>query len=212
VVIATQTMLAMRCPECGRLEYHNLSRFTFPAGRPLQIRCPCGVLKAVVRKKGDYFLQVRCAVCERMHPFRFGRRLFWAPEVTFLFCPDTDCALGELGPLAGVKTLTLSQKKEINSLFNELAGEDYFHRREAMKRVLARLSDLCAEGLLFCQCGNYKIGVEIFPDRLELRCARCGGVSVVYAETEEDVAAALQIDKLELVQDGMMNYVSRRNP
>jgi len=42
------------------------------------------------------------------------------------------------------------------------------------------------------------------PDRLELRCVRCGAVSVVYAETEEDTAIALKINELELIQNGIM--------
>ncbi len=200
MLIATQTMLAMRCPECGRLEYHKLSRFDFSAGCAAQIRCSCGALKLAGRKKGThYFLQARCVVCASMHPYRLSSRiLFWAQEITALSCPDTGLELGYLGPPAKMK----SQKKK--TLFHELAGEDYFHNSEVMGQVLTHMCDLSEDGLLSCQCGNYKIDIEIFPDRLELRCVRCGAVSVVFAETEEDTAIALKINELELIQNGVM--------
>ena len=205
MLIATQTMLAMRCPECGRLEYHKLSRFDFLEGRAVQTRCSCGALKLAVRKKGtDYFLQVRCVVCASVHPYRLSSRILWAREITTLSCPDTGLELGYLGPLAKMRNLSQNEKKEIGILFHELTGEDYFHNSEVMGRVLTHMCDLSEDGLVSCQCGNYKIGIEIFPDRLELRCARCGAVSVVFAETEEDTAIALKINELELIQNGVM--------
>ncbi|MEW6423136.1 MAG: hypothetical protein AB1523_00070 [Bacillota bacterium] len=205
MLVATQTMLAMRCPECGMVEYHKLSRFDFADGRLAQIRCSCGALKlAVTKKEADYLVQVRCVVCETMHMRTFKGRLLWAPEIIALFCQDTGVELGYIGPLQKIKGLTQSKKKEMGILFNELTGEDYFHNSEVMNQVLTHILGLAEDGLVSCQCGNYNIGVEIFPDRLELRCAKCGAVSVVYAETEEDIAPALKIKELELIQSGIM--------
>ncbi len=205
MLVATQTMLAMRCPECGMLEYHKLSRFDFVGGRTVQVRCSCGALKLGVAKKGkDCLLQVRCVVCEGMHMRSLKGRLLWTEEIVPLFCPDTGVELGYIGPLQKVKRLAQNKRDEMGILFNELTGEDYFHNSEVMSRVLTHILDLVENGLLSCQCGNYNIGVEIFPDRLELRCPKCGAVSVVYAETEEDIAIALQTKELELIQNGIM--------
>lgn len=205
MLVATQTMLAMRCPECGMLEYHRLSRFDFVRGSVIQIRCSCGGLKLAVTKKGkDYLLQVRCVVCESMHVRSLQGRLLWSGKVFELFCPDTGIELGYVGPLQRIKNLTKNKREEMGILFNELTAEDYFHNSEVMSQVLTHIFGLLEDGLLSCQCGNYNIGVEVFPDRLELRCPKCGAVSVVYAETEDDVNIALKTNELELIQNGIM--------
>lgn len=202
MLIATQTMLAMRCPECGRLEYHKLSRFDFLEGRTFQVRCSCGKLKLAVTKKGrGYILQVHCVVCGCTHTRGIKGHLLWAQEVVELLCLDTGIELGYIGPLPKVKNLAQNKREEMSSLFRELTSEDYFHNSEVMNRILTRVLELGERSLLSCQCGNYNIGIEIFPDRLELRCPKCGAVSVVYGETEEDIAIAFQANEIELTRN-----------
>jgi len=205
VLIATQTMLAMRCPSCGRLEYHRLSRFDFADGRLVQFRCSCGSLKLVATKKGrEYSTQIRCVICHSMHICKLKGSLLWSLQVTDLCCPDTGMELGHIGPLQKIKRIKQNKRTEVDVLFNELTGENFFHDSEVMNKVLNHMLGLVEHGLLYCQCGNYNIGLEIFPDRLELCCPKCGAVSVVYAETEEDIYIAQRTSELELIEKGIM--------
>lgn len=202
MLVATRAMLAMRCPECGLLEYHGVSRFDFPPGKPVQIRCSCGGLKAVVTKKGrEYLFSVRCLVCEQMHASAFDGRLFRVPEAAVLTCPSTGLELGCAGFPGRVRPSCAQQGGGF--LSGPLAGGDYFRNAGIMNRILDHFLGLAGGSLLFCQCGNYNIVIEVFPERLEVRCPRCGAVSVVFGETEEDAAVALKIREMELAESGI---------
>jgi len=63
--------------------------------------------------------------------------------------------------------------------------------------------ELAEQGLVYCQCGNYNIEIDVFPDRMELQCKKCNGVSIIYAETEEDLSIVQQVDELELIKDSL---------
>jgi phage FluMu protein Com len=205
VLIATQTMLAMRCPSCGRLEYHRLSRFDFTDSIMVQLRCSCGGLKLMAARKGkEYSIQVRCAICNCMHQYRLKGALLWSLQVTDIYCPDSGMELGHLGPLQKIKKIKQSKRSEMNVLFDELTGENFFHDSKVMNKVLNHILGLVEHGLLYCQCGNYNIGLEIYPDRLELSCPKCGAVSVVYAEIEKDIYIAQRTSELELIEKGIM--------
>ena len=49
--IDTNAVLAMRCPECGKMEYHNFSRFSFSRGKAFHITCSCGATKLIESTK-----------------------------------------------------------------------------------------------------------------------------------------------------------------
>lgn len=204
MLIATETMLAMRCPECGKLEFHRLSRFAFSGGRSVQFACSCGTTKLNVsaRKKGEILFQVGCVACEVMHVRTISGQLVWLPKVVIFSCQETGLELGYMGPFEEIRQLVRNQK-EVKLLFSELTGEDYFHNSEIMCQVLTYIHELAEQGLIYCQCGNYNIEIDVFPDRLELQCAKCNGVSIIYAETEEDLSIVQQVDELELIKDGL---------
>ncbi|MDD4169235.1 MAG: hypothetical protein PHD36_03085, partial [Desulfotomaculaceae bacterium] len=87
-------------------------------------------------------------------------------------------------------------------LLDELESYSYFHNPAIMYEVLDCMYDIANEGELYCQCGDFKIEVDIFPDRLELHCRNCDSINIVYAETEEDLSVIQQIDSIELAMHG----------
>lgn len=204
MLITTETLLAMRCPECGKLEFHQLSRFAFSGRKAIQITCSCGAVKlTMTTKKGSgYFLHIPCLVCEGKHLRSLSVKRMWSGEVTELFCPDTGMELGYLGPSEEVRSLMSDYEDELEALVNEFDSDDYFHNSEIMYEVLNCLHDIAEQGLLYCQCGNTQIEVDIFPDRLELHCKRCNSINIIYAETEEDLNVIQQVEEIELAQNG----------
>jgi len=205
MIIETGALLAMRCPECGKLDYHKLSRFEFGLRKKVEIACKCGFIKLVVNTKDrkDYMLQVPCVVCESKHMRSISSRRFWSDEVNYLFCQETGLELGYLGPEEEVRELAEAQEESIESLANEFEGEDrYFNNSEIMYEVLNRLHDIAEQGALFCQCGNLDVEVDIFPDRLELHCKECDSINIIYAETEDDLRVIKDVDTIELTRNG----------
>jgi len=205
MIIETGALLAMRCPECGKLDYHHLSRFEFGRRKKVEIACKCGFVKLVVNTKDrrNYVVQVPCVVCESKHMRSISSRRFWSDEVNYLFCQETGLELGYLGPEEAVRELAEAQEESIESLANEFEGEDrYFNNSEIMYEVLNRLHDIAEQGALYCQCGNLDVEVDIFPDRLELHCKECDSINIIYAETEDDLRVIKDVETIELTRNG----------
>lgn len=205
MVIPTDTILAMRCPECGKLEYKELSRFQFSGAGSVSVYCSCGAAKLIVSTKNhrDYWVQVPCVVCETKHLRSIPGKLLWSKgEVQYLLCQETGLELGYLGPEEKVKNLTGSYEEELEVLTSEFGDDDYFHNSEVMYEVLNRLHDIAETDALYCQCGNRNVEVDIFPDRLELHCRECDSVNIIYAENDEDLKVIEGIDSIELTQNG----------
>lgn len=205
MVITTDVLLGMRCPDCGKLDYHRLSRFSFSGGQRVDIKCACGAIKLSVgtRNHKDYLLQLPCVVCETNHALSVGSGMLWRGEVVYLYCQETGLDLGFLGPEEDVRMLCAAYEESMEALAREFEKEDeYFHSPEIMYEVLNRLHDIAEQGTLYCQCGNVDVDVDIFPDRLELNCQDCGSVNIIYAETEEDLRVIRSTEAIELTRSG----------
>ncbi|SFQ98282.1 hypothetical protein [Desulfoscipio geothermicus] len=205
MIIVTDTLLAMRCPECGKLDYHTISRFAFSGCKNVEIKCSCGTVKLNITTKNrkNYWLQVPCVVCETKHLRTFSGKMLWSGEVNYLFCQETGLELGYIGPGEEVRVLALAHEETMEALADELDREDeYFNNSDIMYEVLNSLHDIAEQGALYCQCGNRDVEVDIFPDRLELHCKDCDSVNIIYAETEEDLRVIKEVETIELTQNG----------
>jgi len=204
VPIATSAVLAMRCSECGKMEFNDFSRFSFCRGKTVQICCSCGATKLTISTKNlsSYWLQIPCLICDSKHFMEFTGKSLWSGEITCLSCQDTDLELAHIGPESKVAKMATSYEQELETLVDEFGCDDYFHNSEIMYEVLNCLHDIADHGALYCQCGNRKIEVELFPDCLELQCKNCDSVNIIYAETEEDLNVIRQVETIELAQNG----------
>lgn len=203
MLITTEAVLAMRCPECGKLEVHDISRFAFSGGKSLQINCSCGTAKLVIRAgRRSYWLQVSCVVCETRHQQEIAGKALWNSGVTRLFCPEVEMELGYIGSELEVREVVKSSEVDLEALIEEFEQEDYFHNPLIMCDVLNCLHDIASSGALYCQCDSQRIEVNVFPDRLELHCKNCDGIYIIYAENEEDLEVIQQVDTIELSKHG----------
>ncbi|MHB9093535.1 MAG: hypothetical protein ACYC21_02590 [Eubacteriales bacterium] len=204
MIVATEFVVAMRCPSCGKLDFHSISRFAFAKASSYKVTCSCGAPKLIIGTKNrqQYWFQMPCVLCETNHLVYYKARQLWSDEVTFFYCNDTNVELGFFGPGDKVHTLAENYEHNLESLVDELGYDDYFFNAEIMFEVLNCLHDIAEEGFLYCECGSYQIEIDIFPERIELQCKDCKTISVVYAETEEDLNRIKGIKKIELVKNG----------
>lgn len=204
VLITTVVTLAIRCPECGVLEFHNLSRFSLSGKGKFASHCSCGafLLGIVNRSPGIYWLQIPCIFCETKHLLELSGTRLWGKETIHLNCPQSGLELGFIGEEKRVKELAESLDSGLQSLIDELGYDEYFNNPEVMHQVMESLEEIADNGDLSCQCGNTRIEVDVFLDRLELHCPECDSINIVYAETEEDLKVIQQVDAIELTQHG----------
>ncbi|MCL5058382.1 MAG: hypothetical protein M1130_10430 [Actinobacteria bacterium] len=203
--VETEKVLAMRCPQCGRLEFHHLQRFSAGPGRSLIIKCTCGAVKFVIgtKNRSDYHLKVACIFCEGYHCQTLpGRRIWSSGGVVDLYCHDTGLELGHIGGEDKVGEIASGRDRELEILINEFGRDEFFSSSKIMYEVLQCLHQMAEKGTLYCQCGNRQVEVKIFSDRLELLCGDCGSVNIIYAENEEDLQVIRQVEEIELVKNG----------
>lgn len=204
MIVSTEATLAMRCPTCGKLEFHKISRFALTGWRKLQVNCSCGALKLVISaiRKKQYRLQIPCVLCGSQHLRTFTGNAFWPHGVIGFFCFDTGLELGYLGPVEEVQRLAGHREAVSGIPVDEFMSKDYFHNSEVMYAVLNHVHSLAERRMIYCQCGNQDIEVDVFPDRLELHCSNCDSINIVYAETEEDLEVVRRVQEIELTESG----------
>ncbi|WP_031514221.1 hypothetical protein [Desulfofalx alkaliphila] len=204
MLINTSTVLAMRCPQCGKLEFHMLSRFAFSGRRQLEVKCACGAVLLVASKKrnGFYALQLPCVICEVKHQRQITGSKLWSQQLINLYCQETGVELGHLGPDKKVREAVKNHEYDLEKLIDQFDNDDYFNNSGIMYEVLNCLHDIAERNALYCQCGNDSIEVDIFPDRLELQCKDCDSINIIYAETEEDLRVIKEVEYIELARHG----------
>ncbi|PKM82183.1 MAG: hypothetical protein CVU89_05940 [Firmicutes bacterium HGW-Firmicutes-14] len=204
MIVATEFVVAMRCPLCGKMDFHPVSRFAFAGAGNLKVNCTCGAPKLIIGTKNreQYWFQVPCILCETNHLVYYKARQMWSGEINFFYCNDSNVELGFFGPGEKVYNLAENYEHNLESLVDGLGYDDYFFNPEIMFEVLNCLHDIAEEGFLYCECGSYQIEIDIFPDKIELQCKDCKTTSIVYAENEEDLNRIRSIKKIELVKSG----------
>lgn len=204
MIVATEFVVAVRCPSCGKMDFHSVSRFSFSNNNTHKITCTCGTPKLIIGTKNrqHYWFQIPCVLCETNHLVYYKAKQLWSNELNFFYCTDADIELGYFGPEEKVKTFSENYDNNIESLVEELGYDDYFNSPDIMFEVLNSLHEIAEEGFLYCDCGSFQIEIDIFPDRVELQCKNCNSVVIVYAETEDDLRKIRNIKKIELVKSG----------
>lgn len=202
--VSTVTVLGMRCPECGRMEFHKISRFAVAKDSTYRVFCSCGAFKMSLqaKKHARYSVTVSCVFCGSSHTRDFSGSHLWSGSVIELFCTDTGLDLAHIGSAERVRRAASERVEGLDDLISEFGGDGYFHNSTVMNEVLRCLHGIADRGMLYCQCGDHQIGVEIFPDRLELHCKNCGSINIIYAETDEDLNVIRQVDEIELARNG----------
>jgi len=213
LLITTTTAVALRCPECGKIKYHSLSLFAFSDKKTLRLTCTCGtsLLAISTRDRKVFYFQVECLMCEGKHLLEFLLREIWSGEVLNLVCDETDLEIGFIGPKDQVKKCIADQERSLQEMAEDLGYTDYFANPEIMYEILDCLHKIAEDGKLSCQCGNQQVEVEIFADRIELRCAGCGSSGVIRAETRKDVEAVKKIWGIEL-SPSSANMIGKDGP
>ncbi len=204
MLLSTGRMVALRCPLCGRFSQHALSLFSFVRERPLRITCGCGFNKMTISAAAhrNYLVQMACLACAGTHQIRLARKQFWGSELYRFRCPEIGVEVGYLGPEQAVAKVVEDGRDRPESIANDLGFDDFFNHPEVMLEVLGHLHFLAENENLNCQCGSRQIEVDVFPDKLELRCVSCHSLMIVYAETQEDLAAVRLMPRIVMTERG----------
>jgi hypothetical protein len=205
MIITTGNVIAIRCPDCGTLEFHLLNLFAFGRQKKqVKIDCSCGAQLAVIGTKDfqTFWFQVNCLMCEAVHLINLSRKRVLAKKVEIVACEDTGVEVGYIGPKETVKRYIQQQDKSLREMADEIGFGEYFDSPEIMYQVLDYLYDIADSDKLYCECGNFQVDIDAFPERLELKCSHCDCNVVVYAESEQDIRFIREAQEIKLTKNG----------
>lgn len=150
------------------------------------------------KDRKQFWLQVHCIMCETQHLLWFNRQELWSKRMIELRCEETLVEIGFIGSREKVKAAIMRQDKSLQEMAEDLGFVDYFENPEIMYEVLERLHKLAEAGFLSCVCGSYQINVEIYPDRVELRCEACDNTGTYYAESDNDLQTVKRLNEIRI--------------
>lgn len=211
MLVSTVTTIALRCAVCGKIDFYALSLFSLSGRNRITVKCDCGAETVAVSNQGHqkFLLQYSCLMCEQTHHLSLSAKELCSTEVLPLKCSETGTEVGFIGPHKKVKTSIRNQDKSLRELAEDLGVVDFFINPEIMYEVLECLHKIAEKGLLYCGCGDHHIDVEVFPDRLELRCPQCSAAGIVFAETDQDLQKVKELQEIELTER-RVKYLDRR--
>lgn len=195
VIYGDRTLLT-RCHVCGRLRQYHFNIFDISREKENEFNCKCGEENINLRLDGKnrVLIKVSCFTCQQKHIYRCSLKEFLIKENIFLCHGDTKICY--IGSDKGAANIIKNNQMDFGYILEEAGFDDYFNDFKIFAACLNRVEYLNDEGKITCECGNDDIIVDIFPDRLELRCLECGSIKIVYAENENDLKVLLNKDKI----------------
>jgi len=190
--------ILIRCRFCGRLRKYELNVFKLMENNKIEYKCKCGETNIAIKKiNGRSFkVEMNCFSCGGKHVFRLNLREVLKENNMFYCFYGTELCF--IGTEKKGNQILLETQISIGKSENAIYGDDYFNNFKVFGKALKQLYLLNSKQKINCDCGKSEIHIQLFPDRLELRCAHCHSVKIIFAETEEDLSILMKKDKISL--------------
>ena len=214
MLLHTENIIAIRCPDCDKLNVGAFSLFSLKQ-QPFQMQCECGTELLILETRDcrNFSIYFLCSLCEDQHLSFLRREQVLGAEAEPVYCEEIGVAAGYVGPEPEVLSVMEEQHKSIEEMAEELAYGDYFINPPVMYRILKHIYNLAENGMLSCSCGSRSIEIEIFPDNLELKCENCSSGKTIMGQTETDLKI-LRIEQMEIVPSKLytLNFDQYHSP
>lgn len=202
MLVTTERVVAVQCPSCGKLGVHTFFLFTVNS-EDLILTCECGFRKMQISRKSRMVcVQVSCIICEQEHLTLIPLSEVLQTDLLTLCCPNTRVELAYWGA-SEAEVLQASQESNSLSEVLDSVENDYLTNRQVMIEALRILERFADSGLLRCECGNERIDLDVYSDKIELACPACGSLLLMYAETPADIEPLRRLASITLRQGGL---------
>ncbi|KNF09749.1 hypothetical protein CLPU_2c02010 [Gottschalkia purinilytica] len=187
MVVDTNLAFAVTCSSCGRLNVQNLSFFDLYNNKRYMVNCSCGDTNAIIKARDtkSIWLEINCIDCQEVHIFKYSLRYIIKKGIISR-CTDTGMEICFMGNSDIVNKNISNYENNTIDIINEIDLKEYFTNYDIMIRCLEKVKWLKDNNRITCDCGKQDITIEIFSDRIEVKCTNCQSIKVVYAENEED--------------------------
>lgn len=121
-LLDTNLIIAVRCPNCGKIKFHSISVFKLPPNTRLGLFCDCGIAEMTLKLNDNktVLMDIPCIACDINHTYTYGLKEILRRKVIILCCIDTGLELMFMGSEKDVKNVVAKYKEDINTLLGEL--------------------------------------------------------------------------------------------
>lgn len=193
----------MRCPNCGKMDFYFISRFSISTRKSFKQKCNCGANLLAIGTKNHktYSLQLQCLMCESNHISYYKQDKLWYPDIFHVLCPETGVEICFLGNKEKVMDSVKKQEKSIGEMAEDIGYNDFFYSPFVMGQILEKVDFLSKRGRLGCNCGSIHLDIDVYEDRIELSCPNCNAVADLTAVDEDSVAIINELEEIVLIED-----------
>mgnify|MGYP000860399246 CR=1 FL=1 len=190
MLLSGERTMAIYCPACEQVQFHQFSLFELSSS-PQAFYCACGFTQAHITKHNRrYEISLITAAGDRVR-LLFPFREIWSASLLTLYSPDEGEILGFFGDAEHVE-------EAVADFDSDLLEPDDFSAPEVMTKILAYLQKLAVSHKIGCTCNNPAVGIDVYPDKVELVCSHCGSAILMSAVSEEDVNRLLSLPELKM--------------
>lgn len=194
MVVNGYKSLIIKCSLCNRLKEYEFNLFNIMKYDKIEYECSCGeVINISVQK--------RPLMKSRPISFRLKDVCFEIPLHSIIKRNSILRTFGDsLVFFLGEKEIGRKKIKELGMEVDDIVTErnrkDIFANFDTITKALIKLFDLDKDDKIKCECNSTNIKIELFSDRIELECLRCGSIKLIFAEREEDLEVLLNKDMI----------------
>ncbi len=188
MVFSSERTAALYCPACERVQFHSFSIFELNKNEhPFQ--CECGFTQGQVERRGRrYEVRLLSPAGDRVR-LLYGLNEMFGSSVINLLSLDGDEVLGFIGSLDDVE-------RTVAAWDTENLDDEEFQVPDVMYQILASLQSLAGTQGIRCECANPSVGIDVYPDKVELVCSHCGSAVLMKATTASDLKVVQELSEI----------------
>lgn len=200
MILDSNMKIAVTCKKCGKISIEELNVFEINKDKEVRFVCSCGSLNCIIYSSEDKNINIStsCIYCGKEHDYRYtSKDIMSGIEMV---CPEMEMSIVKIGDKMDVGSYINNEDKNAIQALYDKNFELFFNNHNIMKKSLEKLRLLKENGKINCDCGNGDIELEVYCDRLELRCTSCEGIKIIYAESQEDLDTFYEKEKIDIIK------------
>lgn len=188
MLIDTSIAVAYKCPSCGGFKFLNTYFFEIQHEKYF-FRCDCGKSELTINGNNSRCFNVTapCIGCGDGHTFALGRNRLLDGKTHVYRCPKTGIEYLFIGKDYAVRRQVDNLQDKLDRIIDLFGYESYFKNTQVMFDSLNKIHDLAEKGNLCCECGSGDIELNLFSDRIYLKCRKCSADIIIPAISNENL-------------------------
>lgn len=172
--------IIVRCSSCGKLFEDDFNLFLCTYNGRKEFICDCGNSVAILeaKSKRTASLNIKCNLCNGLHKYHFNI----------------------IDLIINNRIYNCSYGAEV-CIIGDIKNNTNFTDSNIMISSLKAIDELQIKDKVKCKCNSSDIACDIYSDRIELRCEKCNGLMIIYAENEDDLQL-IKVKKVIELEEG----------